>query len=129
MNRVVLLGRLTKDIELRKTKEDMSVARFTLAIPRIGGDNTDFINCIAFKGKADTLEKYVKKGNQICIEGRIQTGSYEAQDGTKRYTTDIVVDNFSFVGTQNSTQSETQSTGNENIIFDEVELGPDDLPF
>lgn len=130
MNRCVLVGRLTKDPELRKTKDDISVVKFTMAIARKGDkDKTDYINCNAWRGLADTIAKYVKKGQQLALEGRIETNSYDAQDGTKRYTTDIVVDNFSFVGTQNSTQSETQSTGNENIIFDEVELGPDDLPF
>lgn len=142
MNRVVLVGRLTKDPELRTTTSGLSKATFTLAVNRRttnedGSKQTDFISCVAWRGLAETIAKYCTKGKEIAVEGRIETGSYDAFDGTKRYTTDVVLDNMTFVGTkENQSQSEenkqdvvkeepTQLFDDENII----ELSDKDLPF
>lgn len=105
MNKVILMGRLTKDPDVRYTGGDSSaVARFTLAVDRRGrrsanGSNeqtADFINCVAFDRQAEFAEKYLRKGTKIAITGRIQTGSYTNRDGQKVYTTDVVVEEQEF---------------------------------
>jgi len=111
MNKVVLVGRLTRDPEIRSNGSGSSNARFTLAVNRNfknkdGNYDADFISCVAFRNTAEFISKYFKKGSMICVEGKIQTGSYDAQDGTKRYTTDVVVDNAEFVGGRNETSSQ-----------------------
>lgn len=91
MNRVVLIGRPTKEIDMRQG--EMSVARFTLAVDRMKKeDPADFISCVAFGKTADVIGKYGGKGRRIAVEGRIQTGSYTNKDGGKVYTTDVVVE-------------------------------------
>ena len=99
INKVVLLGRLTKDPELRYAAgSGTAVCRFTVAINRqFKKDETDFINCVAFGKTGETIAQYITKGRQIAITGSIRTGSYDAQDGTKRYTTDVIVETFEFV--------------------------------
>ena len=103
MNKVVLMGRLTKDLTLRYTQDaqPMWIARYTLAVDRRGkkqdGQQTaDFISCVAFGKAGEFTEKYLHKGMKICVAGRIQTGSYTRQDGTKVYTTDVVVEGQEF---------------------------------
>lgn len=96
MNKVVLIGRMTKDAQLGYTSNTQkAVAKFTLAVDRIN-EGADFINCTAFGKQAENIEKYVKKGNRLAVAGRIQTGSYE-KDGQKIYTTDVIVDNAEFI--------------------------------
>lgn len=111
MNKVVLVGRLTRDPENRSNTSGSSNARFTIAVNRNfknkdGNYDADFISCVAFRNTADFISKYFKKGSMICVEGRIQTGSYDAQDGSRRYTTDVVVDNAEFVGGRNDSSSQ-----------------------
>lgn len=106
MNKVILVGRLTRDPEVRSTSNGSNTARFTVAVNRNyknkeGNYDADFVSCVAFRNQADFVAKYFKKGSMIGIEGRILTGSYDAQDGTKRYTTDVSVDNIEFVGSKN----------------------------
>lgn len=103
MNKVVLIGRLTKDPEMRfAAGSGTAVTRFTIAVNRpFKKDETDFINCVAFGKTAETIANYLTKGRQIAISGSIRTGSYDAQDGTKRYTTDVAVDSFEFIGSNN----------------------------
>ncbi len=97
MNKVVLIGRMTKDAQLGYTSNTQkAVARFTLAVDRIG-EGADFINCVAFGKQAENIEKFVKKGNKLAVAGRIQTGSYENKDGQKVYTTDVIVENSDFI--------------------------------
>lgn len=92
MNRVVLIGRPTKEIDMRQAGE-MSVARFTLAVDRMKKeDPADFISCVAFEKTADFIGKYAGKGRRIAVEGRIQTGNYKNKDGATVYTTDVVVE-------------------------------------
>lgn len=104
MNQVNLLGRLSKDVDYRTG--NTNIARFTLAVNRkFKRDEADFINCIAFGKTADIINQYLSKGSQIAISGNIRTGSYEAQDGTRRYTTDIVVENFDFISSNNKQEN------------------------
>ena len=100
MNKVILIGRLTKDPELRYAAgSGTAVCRFTMAISRpFKKDETDFINCVAFGKTGETITQYLTKGRQLAVTGSIRTGSYDAQDGTKRYTTDVAVDSFEFIG-------------------------------
>jgi len=101
MNKAILVGRFTRDPEVRYTDGGTSIARFTIAVDRRfkqeGGQTADFINCIAFGKTAEFIERYFKQGNKIGLEGRIQTGSYTNKDGAKVYTTDIVAENVEFV--------------------------------
>lgn len=97
MNKVFLMGRPTKDPEVRYTQGEQptAVARYTLAVDR-RGEGADFISCVAFGRNGEFAEKYIKKGTKIVIEGRIQTGSYTNKEGVKVYTTDVVVENQEF---------------------------------
>ena len=102
MNVVVLSGALVKDVELRHTKNDLAVGNFTIAVKRElknkeGNYDSDFISCVAYGNLAETISKYFKKGSRILLDGKIQTGSYEGQDGKKVYTTNIVVNQINFV--------------------------------
>ena len=98
MNKVLLTGRITKDPEIRYTQTGMSSLRFSVAVDRNiardanGNRQTDFINCVAFSQQADFMSRYVHKGNMLCIEGRLQTGQYQNQQGQTVYTTDVVVE-------------------------------------
>lgn len=109
MNKVILMGRLTRDPEVRYSQGDQAtaVARYTLAIDRRfkrDGDQqtADFINCVAFGRLGEFAEKYLRKGVKIAITGRIQTGSYTNKDGQKVYTTDVVVEDCEFAESKNS---------------------------
>lgn len=119
INKVVLLGRMTKDAELRfAAGTGNAVARFTLAVNRpFKKDETDFIQCVAFGKQAETISQYVTKGQQIAISGSVRTGSYDKQDGTKVYTTDIAVDGFNFVGGQRQEQSNIGKADYQNNSF------------
>ena len=116
MNKVILIGRLTRDPEIRYTNGDdqKAVARYTLAVNRIGKDKSaDFISCVTFGKSAEFAEKYLHQGTKICIEGRIQTGSYEKQDGTKVYTTNVIVEKHEFV------ESKAASSGSASTAAQE----------
>ena len=104
MNKVILIGRLTRDPELNfAAGSGTAVTRFSLAVTRpFKKDETDFINCIAFGKTGETIAQYLTKGRQLAVTGSIRTGSYDAKDGTKRYTTDVVVDSFEFIGSGNN---------------------------
>lgn len=107
INRVVLVGRLTKDPELRYTPSGVPMARFTVAVNRTfsnqqGEKDADFIGCIAWRKQAENLANFMRKGSLIGVEGRIQTGSYEGQDGKRVYTTDVVADSVQFLEPRNS---------------------------
>ena len=127
MNSVNLIGRLSNSPEIRHTANNQVVCRFTLAVTRrfknqAGDYEADFINCVAFSKTAELIGNYVEKGQQLAVEGRIQTGSYTAQDGSKRYTTDVVVENITFINSKrkNEPQAEnqTQSSEKEDIFAD-----------
>ncbi|MCL1949720.1 MAG: single-stranded DNA-binding protein [Turicibacter sp.] len=102
INRVVLVGRLTRDPELKYTANGIANLRFSVAVNRSftsqnGERQADFINCVAWRGQAENMAKFLRKGSLIGVEGRIETGSYQAQDGTTRYTTDVVADSVQFL--------------------------------
>lgn len=105
MNKVILVGNLTKDPELITTNNGTSVARFTLAVQRKytneqGEKEADFINCVVWRNQADNLYKYCHKGDKIGVVGAIQTRSYDGQDGTKKYATEVVADEIEFINTK-----------------------------
>ncbi len=113
MNKVILMGRLTKDPDVRYSQNSdspMAVARYTLAVDRrfnrgngSNGDQTaDFISCVAFGKTGEFAEKYLRKGTKVAITGRIQTGSYTNKDGQKVYTTDVVVEDHEFAESKNA---------------------------
>lgn len=150
MNKVVLIGRLTKDIELSKTQTGKSFARFTLAVNRRfkstdqQGQDADFISCVVWDRRAEVMYQYLSKGSQVGIEGRIQTGSYE-RDGQRIYTTDVVVENFDFLESRQQRQdavnqaqpyfpqeSYAQPSSMQDDEFDSepiLDIASDDLPF
>lgn len=103
MNKVILMGRLTRDPDVRYSQGDnqMAIARYTLAVDRrfkkdSNEDNADFITCVSFGKTAEFAEKYLRQGTKIAVEGRIQTGSYTNKEGQKVYTTEVVVENTEF---------------------------------
>ena len=111
MNKVILMGRLTRDPEVRYSQGEnaMAIARFTLAVDRRfrrDDASTDFIGCVAFGRNAEFIEKYFRQGTKALITGRIQTGSYTNKDGQKVYTTDVVVEDQEFAESKNA-QSES----------------------
>ena len=114
MNIVVLIGRLTKDPELRYTNSQMPVCQATLAVNRPISKNSqserndrqaDFIRITLFGKQAETFSRYLTKGRQVAVEGRIQTGSYQNQKGDTVYTTDVIVNRFEFIGNRNDSQT------------------------
>ena len=127
MNKVVLVGRLTKDPELRYAAgSGVATCRITVAVNRMKKDEADFINCVAFNKTAETIAQYLTKGRQIAIAGRIQTDSYTAQDGTKRYTTDVVVETFEFI---DSNSGNRNNTSNSSMDDDFTPVDDGDMPF
>ena len=121
MNKVILIGRLTRDPELRTTAGNLSVATFSLAVsrpytPQNGGDaGADFINCVVWRRQAENLARYCHKGSQIAVEGRIQSRNYTAQDGTKRYVTEVLVDNLTFLGSRSDNQNSAVAAPQDNF--------------
>lgn len=137
MNKVILLGRLTKDPELKFSQDgSTAVVRFTVATNRpFKKDEADFINCIAFGKTGEAIAQYLTKGSQIAINGNIRTGSYEAKDGTKRYTTEVVVELFEFItgdkssNNKNSTQNNMDSFNNTSTSGDMIPVDDSEIPF
>lgn len=152
MNKAILIGRLTKDPEMRTTTSGLTFTSFTVAVSRPfaeanGERGTDFLNCVVWRKQAENVAKYCQKGSQVAVEGRIQTRSYDAQDGSKRYVTEIVCDNVTFLGSKADSSSmprtfETQEITRNNDIEttdisedpfkdfgNEITLSDDDLPF
>lgn len=135
INRVVLVGRITKDPELRKTQNGTSVVSFTIACNRrvpSQGQDADFISCVAWNKTADFMAQYVKKGALLGLEGRIQTRSYDDRDGKRVYVTEVVADNVQFL----ESKKQAENVGNEaypvqnNECADyTAEIPTDDLPF
>ena len=155
MNRVELIGRITRDPELRYTSSNIATTRFTLAVNRPfqgqdGAQGTDFINIVVWRKQAENVKKYVSKGSLVAVEGRIQTGSYE-KDGQRIYTTDVVADSVQFLESKTQSQNRANnedsmtpadfdnqvSTSNESDMSDEVfanfgdsiEISDDDIAF
>lgn len=122
MNNVNLIGRTTRDPELKYTQGGMAVTRFTLAINRIGKkDEADFINIVCFNKVAENVANYISKGKLVGVEGRIQTGSYTNKEGQKIYTTDILANNIEFL--------EKGEKANNDIPEGFHPTDSDDIPF
>ena len=151
INSVVLVGRLTKDVELRKTQSGLSVASFTVASDRRlsqeprnnNAQSADFINCVAWRGSADFLGKYAHKGDTVGVEGRIQTRSYD-RDGQRLYVTEVLANSVNLLHSKQTVQSQEQASyepqptqepkpqPQQMSDFDylpNVEVSSDDLPF
>lgn len=155
MNKVFLVGRLTRDPDLRYGASNNAVMRTSIAVDRQftnqnGEREADFINIVAFGNRAETMKKYLTKGSQIAVSGRIQTGSYDGADGKRVYTTDVVIDEFQFLDSRGSGNTNSQATSNntgdvtpydfsaennevETDPFkdfgDKIEIDDSDLPF
>lgn len=137
INRVVLAGRPTRDLELKSINSGTSVCSFTLAVDRnfksrSGEREADFINCVAWGKTAEVMSSYVKKGSVIGIDGRIQTRSYDNREGQRVYVTEVVVENFSFLGGSDKNAQRNQNNQSSNDPFasiKQVDIADDDLPF
>ncbi len=154
MNKVFLIGRLVRDPELRYTGSNTAVATFSLAVNRNftsanGERETDFINIVVWRKQAENVKNYLKQGSQVAIDGRIQTRSYDGEDGKKRYITEVVADNVQFLDTKNAraeqstepsvnpydfgSESPASQTNVDNDPFkdfgEEIKIEDDDLPF
>ena len=159
INRVVLVGRLTKDPELRRTSNDTPVTSFRLAVNRQftnrqGDREADFIQCVVWRRQAENVAKYVKKGSLVGVEGRIQTRSFDDQNGNRRFVVEVVADSVQFLDTKNTApsddygygddsydygqsntqssnrkQSNTQSSKSNSNDLDDIDIAEDDLPF
>ena len=118
-NKVILGGRMTADAELKQTPSGVSVCSFSLAVNRKyskeGDQQTDFINCQAWRGTAEFISKYFRKGSALCIVGSIQTRSWTDKDGQKRYATEVIVDEAMFVDGKNDAQSTEAANPNTYI--------------
>ncbi len=123
MNKVILMGRLTRDPDIRYTQgaEPMAIARYTLAVDRRirreGEAAADFISCVAFGKIAEVAEKYLNKGTKIIISGRLQTGSYTDRDGRKVYTTEVIVEDQGFAESKKSQNDFMDIPEGENLPF------------
>ena len=135
MNKVIEIGRLTKDPDIRYSQgaNTTCVARYTLAVDRKfkqeGQPTADFINCIAFGKLGEFAEKYLHKGVKIAVSGRIQTGSYTNKDGQKVYTTDVVVEEQEFCESKSSNQQDKQKPVDDGFMEVPTDLSGEDLPF
>ena len=119
LNRVILMGRIKKELEIRQSQSGTAVLRFSVAVDRPqknGEKSADFISCIAFGQTAEFISRYFGKGRMIAIEGNIKTGSYQNKNGDTVYTTDVIVERTSFTGEQKSAQSAGTYQGYNNTI-------------
>lgn len=131
MNKAIIIGNLTKDPELTQTTNGISICRFTLAVQRKftnaeGERDTDFLNIVVWRTLADNCHKYLKKGSKAAVIGSIQTRSYDAQDGTKRYVTEIVAEEVEFISSRSNGGSEEKE---EVAKLEPISDDGDDLPF
>ncbi len=143
MNKVILMGRLTKDVEIRQTPNNLSVARFTIAVNRRfvkdGGQQADFINCIAWRKTGEFIARYFQKGSMIAVVGSIQTRSWDGNDGKKQYATEVIVDEAYFTGSKSGSGAKGNDTDFSDSSIDDLnsQYGDDfatigdeeDLPF
>ncbi|HLR02334.1 MAG TPA: single-stranded DNA-binding protein [Virgibacillus sp.] len=151
LNRVVLVGRLTKDPDLRYTQSGVAVANFTIAVNRPfsnqqGEREADFINCVVWRKAAENLANYMKKGSQVGVDGRIQTRTFETKDGRTAFVTEVVADSVQFLEPKNSqrqgggyqdspnqNQHQYQRNNAQEDPFsrdgEPIDISDDDLPF
>lgn len=146
MNKIMLIGRLAKDVDLRYTQSGTAVANFTLAVNRRynpnGQQEADFINCVAWNKAAEFAAEYFHKGKQMALEGRLQVRSYDGNDGNKRWVSEVVVEQMEFVGSKNDGSKSNSGNGGSGNGYNsgggadsyaglgqEVMFDDNDLPF
>ena len=144
MNKIMFIGRLTKDPELRYTQSGTAVASFTLAVDRRfsnqnGERETDFINCVAWNKSAEFVANYFHKGKQMALEGRLQVRSYDGNDGQRRWVTEVVAEQIEFVGSKSDNaggnnrqdyQNNNNASAGSNLgLGEEIVFDDNDLPF
>ena len=134
MNKVLLVGNLTKDPELTTTTNGISVCRFSIAVSRryvgaSGERETDFINIVVWRGQAENCHKYLKKGSKCGIVGSLQTRSYDAQDGSKRYVTEVVADEVEFISTNRNQDGTSREDAPAEDVTELKPIDDDSLPF
>ncbi|MED0672325.1 single-stranded DNA-binding protein [Aneurinibacillus aneurinilyticus] len=140
LNRVILIGRLTKDPELRYTQSGTAVATFTLAVDRRvtnqqGERETDFISVVVWSKQAELCAQYLNKGRQTAVEGRLQVRNYENNEGRRVYVTEVVAENVQFLGSgqgAGAMERREASSRNENPFAEDqrpIDISDDDLPF
>jgi single-strand DNA-binding protein len=130
MNKVILIGRITADPELNFTASQMAVTKFTIAVDRHSKDKgADFIRVTAFGNRAENICRYMRKGRQIAVEGRIQTGSYTGKDGKTVYTTDVIIDNDEFLGSNASRDVDTDKIVQDATNLFGMSQSDDGIPF
>ena len=134
MNKVLLVGNLTKDPELTTTTNGISVCRFSIAVSRryvgaSGERETDFINIVVWRGQAENCNKYLKKGRKCGIVGTLQTRSYDAQDGSKRYVTEVVADEVEFISTNRNQDGTSREDAPAEDVTELKPIDDDSLPF
>lgn len=134
INNIVLTGRLTRNLDLKYSQSGTAMIKTNLAVnrrfKREGEPDADFINIIVFGKSAEALAEFARKGSLIGVEGRLQTGSYEKEDGTRVYTADVVVNNFTFLGSNGSSRQDSSEPSQDPFGGGkEVDIADDDLPF
>ena len=142
MNKVILVGNLTRDPELITTNSGISLCRFSLAVQRrfaneSGEREADFINIVVWRGQADNCYKYLKKGSKAGVVGSIQTRSYDGTDGTKKYSTEVVAEEVEFLSTKSASGDDfaqdepagSKSTGKSDVVNKFEPIDDDNLPF
>lgn len=132
MNKVILIGRLTKDVELKYTPSGSAVANVTVAVDRYskeGDKSADFISVVVWNKSAENLAQYKGKGDQIAVEGSLQTRSYEAQDGSKRYITEVLASRIEFIGNKSDGSKKATQQAPGGQYGEPVSFSDEDLPF
>lgn len=130
MNKVILIGRIVADPELNFTASQLAATKFTIAVDRHSKDKgADFIRVTAFGNRAENICRYMRKGRQIAVEGRIQTGSYPNKDGKTVYTTDVIIDNDEFLGSNASRDVDTDKIVQDATNLFGMSQSDDGIPF
>lgn len=134
MNKVILIGNLTKDPEFQTTTSGISVCRFTVAVQRKfanaeGEKEADFINVVTWRGLADNCHKYLAKGRKCAVVGQLQTRSYDAQDGSKRYVTEVIAEEVEFLSSKPQCESQEEPQTPNDTSAKLIPVEDDDLPF
>ena len=129
MNNITLLGRLTRDPELKYTQSGKAFTKFSIAVTReFNRDEADFINCIAWDKRAETICEYLRKGKRIALQGRLSVRSYE-KDGETKWITEVIVDKFDFIDYQKSDTEDNNTKENKNSSAEPEFIDDDDFPF
>lgn len=136
MNRICLVGRITRDLELKKTPQGLAVCNFSIAVRKISKDpanNVDFFDCVVFGVQAENLVRFQRKGSLISVEGLMDTRTYQAKDGSNRKAYEVITDRINFLGSaqdNNQQQSFAQAPeSQEDVVDDSLSVSNDNLPF